>query len=110
MIATGLAQALFPVRMGLAQEVLAQVRAYQALSRISPTTLYTEAAVALLRPEIRAFGLLFLSQLEGAILGNPLPLSQSLLLIWPQLTGLIAATLLLFALAYVLFQRQEIRV
>jgi ABC-2 type transport system permease protein len=28
---------------------------------------------------------------------------------WPQLTGLIAATILLFALAYVLFQRQEIR-
>jgi len=31
------------------------------------------------------------------------------LLIWPQLTGLIAGTILLFALAYVLFQRQEIR-
>jgi ABC-2 type transport system permease protein len=30
-------------------------------------------------------------------------------LIWPQLTGLIAATILLFALGYVLFQRQEIR-
>jgi len=29
--------------------------------------------------------------------------------VWPQLTGLIAATILLFALGYVLFQRQEIR-
>jgi hypothetical protein len=48
-------------------------------------------------------------QLQGAILGAPLPLSQSLLLIWPHLTGLIAATILLFALGYVLFQRQEIR-
>jgi len=30
-------------------------------------------------------------------------------LIWPQLTGMIAATILLFALGYVFFQRQEIR-
>jgi ABC-2 type transport system permease protein len=43
------------------------------------------------------------------VLGTPLPLHQSVLLIWPQLTGLIAATILLYALAYVLFQRQEIR-
>jgi ABC-2 type transport system permease protein len=49
------------------------------------------------------------SQLEGAFLGSPLPLSQSVLLSWPQLTGLIAATILLFALTYMLFQRQEIR-
>ncbi|MCQ4153624.1 MAG: ABC transporter permease, partial [Archaeoglobi archaeon] len=40
---------------------------------------------------------------------TPLPLSQSLMLVWPQLTGLIAGTILLFAVSYVLFQRQEIR-
>jgi len=38
-------------------------------------------------------------------MGTSLPLSQDLLLIWPQITGLIAATILLFEL----FQRQEIR-
>jgi ABC-2 type transport system permease protein len=30
-------------------------------------------------------------------------------LIWPQLTGLMAAMILIFAAAYVVFQRQEIR-
>jgi ABC-2 type transport system permease protein len=30
-------------------------------------------------------------------------------LIWPQLTGLIAATIVIFAITYVVFQRQEIR-
>jgi ABC-2 type transport system permease protein len=30
-------------------------------------------------------------------------------LIWPELTGLIAGVMLLFALAYVIFQRQEVR-
>ncbi|HEY4134109.1 MAG TPA: ABC transporter permease, partial [Alphaproteobacteria bacterium] len=45
----------------------------------------------------------------GAILGSPLPLGQSLLLVWPQITGLVAIAILLFAVAYTLFQRQEIR-
>jgi ABC-2 type transport system permease protein len=30
-------------------------------------------------------------------------------LTWPHLTGLIAATIALFAIGYILFQRQEIR-
>jgi ABC-2 type transport system permease protein len=42
-------------------------------------------------------------------MGAPLPLDQSVLLVWPQITGLIAITILLFALTYVIFQRQEIR-
>ena len=51
----------------------------------------------------------FNPQMEGAILGAPLPVGQSLLLAWPQMTGMIAGTILLFVVAYVLFQRQEIR-
>jgi ABC-2 type transport system permease protein len=39
----------------------------------------------------------------------PLPVSQSFILIWPQLTGLIAATIVIFVIAYIVFQRQEIR-
>jgi ABC-2 type transport system permease protein len=35
--------------------------------------------------------------------------SQSFLLIWPQLTGLVAGMIVIFAIAYVAFQRQEIR-
>jgi ABC-2 type transport system permease protein len=109
MIASVLAQVLRPVQFGLPQEVLAQVRLEQILTRLSPSTLYSEITLALLRPTIRALGLVLPIQLEGAVLGAPLPLGQSLLLIWPQLTGLIAATILLFAVGYVLFQRQEIR-
>ena len=108
-IANLLAQMLSPIQFGFPQEVLAQVQLEQTLTRLSPTTLYIEITLALLRPTVRALGLVLPIQLEGAILGTPLPLSQSLLLIWPQFTGLIAATILLFALGYVLFQRQEIR-
>ncbi len=104
-----MAQALRPVEVGFTEEILAQAQLELALSRLSPNTLYAEVMLALLQPTIRSVGLVLPIQLHGAILGSPLPLRESLLLIWPQLTGLIAATILLFAVGYVLFQRQEIR-
>ncbi len=109
MIASVLAQTLRPIRFNLPQEVIAQTELELMLTRFSPNTLYGEVALALLHPTVRALGLILPFQLSGAILGTPLPLRQSLLLVWPQMTGLIAATILLFALGYILFQRQEIR-
>jgi len=108
-IASLLAQVLRPVQIGLPQEVLARAQLELVLTRLSPNTLYAEAMLAMLNPTVRSLGLVLPIQLQGAVLGTPLPLRQSLLLIWPHLTGLIAATILLFALGYVLFQRQEIR-
>ncbi len=108
-IADLLAQFLRPVRVGLPIEFLAQAQLALMLSRISPNTLYSEAILAMLNPAVRSLGFVLPVQLDGAILGAPLPLDQSLALIWPHLTGLVAVTILLFALGYVLFQRQEIR-
>jgi ABC-2 type transport system permease protein len=88
---------------------LAYLNTEQIIDRLAPTTLYAETALALLQPATRALGPVLISQLQGAVLGAPLPVTQSFILIWPQLTGLIAATILIFAIAYVLFQRQEIR-
>ncbi|MGE3934031.1 MAG: ABC transporter permease [Rhodospirillaceae bacterium] len=81
----------------------------QLLQRLSPNVLFGEATLALLNPTTRALGPVFFSQLQGAILGSPLPFGQSLLLIWPQVTGLIAPVIVLFTITYVVFQRQEIR-
>ncbi len=110
-IAGLIAGAIVPVRLGLPQEVLAQAKLQIALARFSPTFLYGEIMAAILNPAVRSVGLGLLLPIlpQGAIPGSPLPLSQSLLIVWPQFTGLIAATILLFALGYVLFQRQEIR-
>jgi ABC-2 type transport system permease protein len=80
-----------------------------AISRISPNMLYGEMTLALLSPETRTLGLVFASQLHQALLGAPLPVSESLSLIWPQLAGMVAALVVLFTIAYVTFQRQEIR-
>jgi ABC-2 type transport system permease protein len=109
MIAGVLAQTLRPAQDGPPQELLAQVQLQLLLTRLSPNTLFAEALLAILNPSTRVLGLVLPIQLYGAIVGAPLPLDQSLILIWPHITGLIAATILLFALGYVLFQRQEIR-
>lgn len=109
MVSDLLAQTFAPIRLGLAPEIVAQARMSIALARFSPNTLYSEIAIALLNPAVRSLGLVLPSQYQGAILGAPLPLSQSTALIWPQLTGLVALVILLFAAAYVLFQRQEVR-
>jgi ABC-2 type transport system permease protein len=81
----------------------------QMLERLSPSTLYGEIVLALLHPTTRTLGPIYLSQLQGAVMGAPLPLSQSLLVAWPQIVGLIAASILLFVGGYVAFQRQEVR-
>jgi ABC-2 type transport system permease protein len=80
-----------------------------ALQRLSPGTLFSEAVLALLNPETRTLGPMLPSQMRGAVMGAPLPLDQSLLLIWPQVTGLIAGMIVVFSASYVIFQREEVR-
>ena len=79
------------------------------LMRLSPGTLFSEAVLGLLSPETRTLGPMLPSQMRGAIMGAPLPFDQSVLLIWPQVTGLIAGMIVDFAVAYVIFQREEVR-
>lgn len=88
---------------------LEHARWQAALARLSPNVLFGEATLGLLNPAARAFGPVLFAQLEGALLGSPLPLAESLLLVWPQVTGLVAAVIVVFTFAYVAFQRQEIR-
>ena len=46
---------------------------------------------------------------QGAVMGAPLPLWDSVMVAWPQIVGLIAASILLFVGGYIAFQRQEVR-
>jgi len=81
----------------------------QILARLSPSTLYAEVVVALLDPTTRALGPIYLSQLQGAVLGAPLPFAESVLIAWPQMVGMVATAIVLFVIGYVIFQRQEVR-
>ena len=79
-----------------------------SLLRILPNQLFSEATTTLLMPSVRSLGPLTVEQIYGTI-PAPLPLGQSVLLVWPQVTGLIALTVLCFVFSYVSFMRREIR-
>ncbi|MDI6601865.1 MAG: ABC transporter permease subunit [Thermoanaerobacteraceae bacterium] len=103
------ADLIYPIRGQ--DDIIGQLRnitLQQNLSRISPSTLYDEAVVAMLSPGVRTLGPILLEQIYGAVPG-PLPLGQSLLLIWPHITGLVAGTLIIFGITYTIFLRREIR-
>jgi ABC-2 type transport system permease protein len=80
------------------------------LLRIMPSFLFSEATTTLLMPSVRSLGLT-MEQVYGVpgTLPGPLPLGQSVLLVWPHITGLIGATVLCFVLSYISFMRREIR-
>lgn len=84
------------------------LRAELLISRLSPFTLYTETSTVLLDPTQRTTGLVTFEQISQALVSN-LSIPQSLLVVWPQIVGLLAMTTALFAIAFVLFMRQEVR-
>ncbi len=78
------------------------------LLRLSPSQLYADATTTLLIPSVRSLGPLSMEQMAGAVPGA-LPFRESLMVVWPQVSGLLSATVLCFAWSYYLFMRREIR-
>ena len=110
LIAQGLANTLAPVAEGSTlTELIRNAELGQTIMRFSPNTLFNEATSVLLRPMLfGSLGVITTSQ-AAFLLPNPLSLDQSLLIIWPQLTAMIALSVICFAASYVVFMRQEIR-
>lgn len=109
LLAGMVADSIYPVQDSSdTEQILANNKIERVISRISPTVLYNEAVSTIMNPSVRTLGPVLLQQTYGAIKGT-LSFGQSLLLIWPHLAGLFAATLICFAFAYISFMRQEIR-
>ena len=98
-----------------AGDVLGVLDTRQAFARVSPSALFNEVVAVVLDPSVRstqqsmlaAMGLALIER--GAIPDAPIPLLQSVLIVWPQIVGLVAGTILLFVIGYIVFQRQEVR-
>jgi ABC-2 type transport system permease protein len=110
-IANLIAGAAYPISQ---DSTVAQVADYDSLyrmiSRISPGTLYSESIQAILLPMMGSSSpTMMMIGIYSGLMQSPLPLSQSLVLVWPQLVGLMALTAVCFAIAYVVFMREEIR-
>lgn len=108
MIVSLIIKAIAPSELANPYQILRSEQLKMILLQIMPNQLFSEATTTLLMPSVRNLGPLSMEQVYGTIPG-PLPLSQSLLIVWSQVTGLIAATIVCFVLSYVSFMRREIR-
>lgn len=112
MIATFVANAVAPIDQNATIDTLARHdETYRSISRVSPSTLYGESVQVLLMPELSnpSSTLMLISIYTAGMIPTPLSLGQSLLIVWPQITSLIALTALCFAASYIKFMREEIR-
>ena len=111
LIAPAIANNLAPIAEGATTaELIRNVGLEQTIMRLSPNTLFSEATNALLLPALGENPLIIaISPAAAFLLPNPLSLDQSLLFIWPQLTAMIALSVICFATSYMVFMRQEIR-
>jgi len=95
------------------EEIVANHRLAGAISLASPAVLYSQATSTILDPYRRTRNSLVLTgpmeRMSLERFQNPLPLDQSILVVWPYLTFLAALTLICFGLSYTIFMRQEIR-
>ena len=103
-----IAKAAVPSPTATPQQVISYQELMQNLLRVVPSQLFSDATTILLAPSVRSLGPLAMEQIVGTIPGT-LPLGQSLLLIWPQITGLLAASVICFVISYISFMRREIR-
>ena len=109
MIAGLIADQLVPVQLNSPAQVwIHHEQIHDLVMRFSPAALFEEATSAILIPSYRGLGLAALLS-QQQVPTNPLPLGQSLLIVWPQLVGLIALTSICFAISYVILMRREIR-
>jgi ABC-2 type transport system permease protein len=90
--------------------VLANARLELNVRRISPSQLYQEATGVLLNPARQTTGLVVDEDpTTSQALPSTLSLSESLVLAWWQVSVLVGAVVVLFAGAYAIFMRQEVR-
>lgn len=76
-------------------------------------SLYSKASATIVDPMRNTTSALVLmgplEQLSASRFQNPLPLGQSLIVVYPHLVALVAIMLICFAISYVVFMTQEIR-
>lgn len=94
-----------------AQMTRAKIR--KGVSLISPMELYSDSTATIVDPMRRTTKSMiqmgWMEQLSITRFSGPLPLDQSILVVFPYITTLIAITFICFGISYAVFMRQEIR-
>ncbi len=95
------------------EAIVRHARIQEGVRLSSPMGLYSDATATIIHPTQKTtkFSLPAgpLEKLLSARFQNPLPLGQSILVVWPYIVSLIAIALVCFGFSYAVFMRQEIR-
>lgn len=109
MIANMIGNATAPSNPSDADAVIGHEHWMMLLDRLSPANLFQEAASTMLLPDVRTLNAFVTQEQAYRAISAPLPLMQSVLLIWPHIVALVAGTVVMFGASYALFMRQEVR-
>ena len=114
--ATVVANAVAPLnaKEGTNPEILIKnTQIKETISLFSPMVLYSDASTIVINPMRKTTRSLILmgpmEQISASRFQNPLSFYQSLIVVYPHITALIAITLICFAISYLVFMLQEIR-
>lgn len=95
------------------EDLIKHIHIQRAISLVSPMTLYSDSTATIIDPmkkTTKAFVLVGpMEKLSSERFKNPLPLSQSLMVVFPYITVLVAITIVCFAINYSIFMLQEVR-
>lgn len=93
--------------------LIKNTRIKERVSLSSPMVLYSKATEIIINPMRKTTGsivmMMPMEQILSSRFQNPLPLGQSVIIVFPHMTALIAITLICFAISYLVFIKQEIR-
>lgn len=109
MVAGVITQLIMPVDIYPSlEQLVAREELYLLINRVSPNTIFIEVANVLLNPRIRTMGPFYVYS-SNLPLPAPLSIDESLFIIWPHVSALIAEIVVFFILSYIAFMRMEIR-
>jgi ABC-2 type transport system permease protein len=93
--------------------VMKNAQIKERVGLLSPMILYSDASATIVDPMRKTTKSMVLigpmEELSASRFQNPLPLGQSILVVYPHVVALIAITLICFAISYLVFMLQEIR-
>ena len=110
-----LANAVAPVSQAGSdsEAVIRHAQIQEGVRLSSPMGLYSDATATVMNPMQKTTkSLVMMGPMERMLSSrfqNPLPIGQSILVVWPYIVSLIAITLVCFGFSYAVFMRQEIR-
>lgn len=108
-----IADAVAPVEEGNPDQIVKNQRIAETIRRASPVNLYSDATSTIMDPyrkTTKSFVLIGpMERISMSRFNRALPLAQSVLVVAPYLTTLLALTAICFGLSYLIFMKQEIR-